>query len=170
MRLLSLTLFAVFFLFCGSTFAQDEKIAHVNLGNLLELLPETAEAEKRMEDLRDSLVTSFEDRVAQLEEDFGVFQREVAEGTISRVDQQKREQKFQQEQEQLRTFEQRMQQRLQQERQRKLSPILSKVETAIRQISEEEGYTFVFDVSGGSLLFAEESKDITGDVLDRLQK
>jgi outer membrane protein len=170
MRSLSLTLFAVFFLLSGSTYAQDEKIAHVNLGNLLELLPETAEAEKRMEDLRDSLVTSFEDRVAQLEEDFGVFQREVAEGTISPVDQQKREQKFQTEQEQLRTFEQRMQQRLQQERQRKLNPILTKVETTIRQIAEEEGYTFVFDVSGGSLLFAEDSKDITGDVLDRLQK
>jgi outer membrane protein len=170
MRSLSLTLFAVFFMLCGSTFAQEQKLAHVNLGNLLELLPETAEAEKRMEDLRDSLVMSFEDRVAKLEEDFGIFQREVAKGSISRVEQQKREQKFQAEQEQLRTFEQRMQQRLQQERQRKLSPILAKVETAIRQISEEKGYTFVFDVSGGSMLFAEESKDITGDVLDRLQE
>jgi outer membrane protein len=150
--------------------AQEQKIAHVNLGNLLELLPETAQAERKMEDLRDSLVMSFEDRVAQLEEDFGVFQREVAEGTLSPIDQQKREQKFQQEQEKLRTFEQRMQTRLQQERQDMLNPILQKVETAITELAEENNYTFVFDVSGGSMLFAEESKDITGAVLDRLQE
>jgi len=162
-------LFSVLFCLSSVLVAQDQKIAHVNLGNILELLPETAEAERRMEDLRDSLVVSFEDRVAKLEEDFGLFQREVAEGTISRIDQQKREQKFQQEQEELRTFEQRMQGRLQQERQRMLGPILEKVETQISQLAKEKGYTFVFDVSGGSLLFAQESKDVTGELLDRLQ-
>lgn len=162
-------LFSVLFCLSSVLVAQDQQIAHVNLGNILELLPETAEAERRMEDLRDSLVVSFEDRVAKLEEDFGLFQREVAEGTISRIDQQKREQKFQQEQEELRTFEQRMQGRLQQERQRMLGPILEKVETQISQLAKEKGYTFVFDVSGGSLLFAQESKDVTGELLDRLQ-
>ncbi len=170
MRILSLILFSSFFLLSTTLVAQDQKLAHVNLGNLLELLPETAEAESRMEDLRDSLIMSFETRVAKLEEDFGVFQQEIAEGNISRVDQQKREQKFQQEQEQLRTFEQRMQNRLQQERQRMLGPILEKVETVITNLAEERDYTFVFDVSGGSMLFAEESKDVTGEVLERLQE
>lgn len=170
MRILSLILFSSFFLLSTALVAQDQKLAHVNLGNLLELLPETAEAESRMEDLRDSLVMSFENRVAKLEEDFGVFQREIAEGNISRVDQQKREQKFQQEQEQLRTFEQRMQNRLQRERQRMLGPILEKVEAVITNLAKERDYAFVFDVSGGSMLFAEDSKDVTGEVLERLKK
>jgi outer membrane protein len=150
--------------------AQEQNFAHVNLGNVLELLPETAEAEKKMENLRDSLVMSFEDRVAQLEEDFGVFQREVAEGNISRVNQQKKEQQFQQEQQELGAFERSMQQRLEREREKVLGPILEKVNTVITNLAKENNYTFVFDISGGSLLFAEESKDISGEVLDRLRE
>jgi outer membrane protein len=170
MRIIPFIFVSIFFIFTTTLMAQDQKFAHVNLGNLLELLPETAEAERKMEDLRDSLVMSFEDRVAQLEEDFGVFQRKIAEGTLSPIDQQKKEQEFQQEQEKLRTFEQRMQMRLQEERQKMLGPILQRVETAITEIAEEKGYTFVFDVSGGSMLFAKESNDVTGLVLDRLKQ
>ncbi len=170
MRVLNIILVSLFFLFATTADAQEQKFAHVNLGNLLEVLPETSEAERKMEELRDSLVMSFEERVAQLEEDFGVFQREIAEGNLSRIDQQKKEQKFQQEQEQLRTFEQRMQQRLQQERQLMLGPILQKVETAISDVAKENDFAFVFDVSGGSMLFAAESKDVTALVLARLKE
>lgn len=170
MRIVKSIILSLIVLTSISLQAQEQNFAHVNLGNILELLPETAEAEKKMENLRDSLVMSFEDRVAKLEEDFGVFQREVAEGNISRVNQQKKEQQFQKEQEELGAFEQGMQQRMEREREKILGPILEKVNNVITSLAEENDYTFVFDISGGSLLFAEESKDITGEVLDRLRE
>jgi outer membrane protein len=47
-----------------------------------------------------------------------------------------------------------------------------RLEEAVRQIAEKEGYTFVFDknAEGGALVFARDAYDLTSKVIDQVDK
>jgi outer membrane protein len=49
-----------------------------------------------------------------------------------------------------------------------LKPILEKIDVAVKAVGKEGGYTFIFDTSSGSMLFATESEDITSLVKTKL--
>ncbi len=51
-----------------------------------------------------------------------------------------------------------------------LGPVLQKVDSAIRKVATDGGYDYVFDVSGGNILYAEEKHEITADVLYELRR
>ncbi|NIT55300.1 MAG: OmpH family outer membrane protein, partial [Aliifodinibius sp.] len=50
------------------------------------------------------------------------------------------------------------------------SPLYDKIDSVIKQISEEEDYDMVFDVVQGVILYAKPEYDITDRVLDELNK
>jgi outer membrane protein len=45
-------------------------------------------------------------------------------------------------------------------RQALYQPIVEKINTAIKELAKEQGYTYIFDSSAGVLLFAEESDNL----------
>ena len=49
---------------------------------------------------------------------------------------------------------------LQNKQQELFNPLIEKVQDAIKRVSEENGYTYVFDVSMGSLLYYEKGDNI----------
>ncbi len=49
-----------------------------------------------------------------------------------------------------------------------MSPIMEKINTIIQQLRIEGGYAFIFDASAGALLAADESLDLTAEVVRRL--
>lgn len=49
-----------------------------------------------------------------------------------------------------------------------VAPIIARINDAVRAIGVEEEYDLVLDVSGGAVAYADESLDITDDVLERL--
>ena len=58
---------------------------------------------------------------------------------------------------------------LYQKRTELVQPIQEKIYTALNELSQTKGYTFVFDLaSGTSILYASERADISDDVLDQL--
>lgn len=58
---------------------------------------------------------------------------------------------------------------LYQKRTELVQPIQEKIYTALTELSQTKGYTFVFDLaSGTSVLYASERADISDDVLDQL--
>ena len=59
--------------------------------------------------------------------------------------------------------------KLYQKRTELIQPIQEKIYTALTELSQTKGYTFVFDLaSGTSVLYASERADISDDVLDQL--
>lgn len=168
MKRISIFILSIVFLGFQSLVAQDQQFAHVNLGNVLAEMPQVAEAEEELQELRDSLKTVYEQRIKQLEADYGAFQREVAQGTIPPVQQQQKAQEFQAEQQKIMEFEQQLSSKMEMRRQKKLAPILEQVENAIEKIAVEKGYTMVFDTSGGAMVYAEESKEISDEVKSEL--
>jgi outer membrane protein len=49
-----------------------------------------------------------------------------------------------------------------------MSPIMERINTIIQQLRVEGGYTFIFDASAGALLAADETLDLTAEVVRRL--
>ncbi|MCF7858968.1 MAG: OmpH family outer membrane protein [Candidatus Cloacimonetes bacterium] len=51
-----------------------------------------------------------------------------------------------------------------------LAPILNKLKTIIEKISVENNYSYVFDASAGSILYAKPNFDITDMILEEMEK
>lgn len=156
------------FMMAFSVFGQEQKHAHLNLGNILAMMPEVAEAEANMKNLRDSLVQVYEGRLEGLQNEYGAFQAEMAQGNVAPIDQQKKAQEFQQKQQQLVQFEQQIPTIMEIRRQQKLVPILERIDQAVKEVANENGYSMVFDTSGGAMLFAAETEDIMSLVKAKL--
>ena len=57
-------------------------------------------------------------------------------------------------------FQQSSQESIQQKRNEVLSPLLEKAQNAINEVATENGYTYIFDISLGTIVYGQESKDI----------
>ena len=57
---------------------------------------------------------------------------------------------------------------LTQRRQALLAPVLDKLNDAIVAVGKEKGYSFIFDVSGGSMLYVTEADDVSALVASKL--
>ena len=51
-----------------------------------------------------------------------------------------------------------------------LAPILTTIDKVIRKIGEERAYDYIFDAVQGSIVYALDSHNLTGDVLNELKK
>ena len=51
-----------------------------------------------------------------------------------------------------------------------LGPVLDKINETLKKIGEEEGYSFVFDASKGTIVYADEALNLTEKVLEELKK
>jgi outer membrane protein len=77
------------------------------------------------------------------------------------IELQKTQQELQLKQEALQKFDRESQESAAVKRDELLKPILTKVQDAIKAVAKANGYLMVFDVSGGFMLFAAESDDLT---------
>jgi outer membrane protein len=57
-------------------------------------------------------------------------------------------------------FQQSSQESIQQKRNEVLSPLLEKAQNAINEVAVDNGYTYIFDISLGTIVYGQESKDI----------
>ena len=65
-------------------------------------------------------------------------------------------------------FQQTSQESIQQKRNEVLSPLLEKAQNAIDEVAKEKNYTYIFDISLGSIVYGEESRDIMPLVKSKL--
>ena len=49
-----------------------------------------------------------------------------------------------------------------------VQPIMERINSIIQEIRRDGSYTFIFDVAGGGLIAADESFDLTDEVMERL--
>ena len=57
-------------------------------------------------------------------------------------------------------FQQTAQESIQKKKEDLYGPILKKADAAIKEIAKEKGYAYIFDTSGGTVLYAQESDDV----------
>lgn len=160
--------------FCGviSMNAQmgGQKFAYVDSDYILSNIPEYADAQEELNTLStkwENEVKAIYDKVSEM---YRKYQTEMV--LLSEDQKRAREQEIINKEQEAKTLQMQYfgaEGQLYQKRTELIQPIQEKIYTALTELAQTKGYTFVFDLaSGTSILYASDKVDISDDVLDQL--
>ena len=174
MKTLKSLLLTVALVCCGalSTYAQigGQKIAYVDSDYILSNIPEYADAQEEL----NALSTKWENEIKaiynKVSEMYKKYQTEMV--LLSEDQKHAREQEIINKEQEAKNLQ--MQYfgadgQLYQKQTELVQPIQEKIYTALTEIAQTKGYSFIFDLaSGTSILYASDKVDVSDDVLDQL--
>ena len=158
----------LFLALAGFNFVSAQKFGYMNAGNFLESLPEVHKSDSLLILYQDTLAAKGKVMMDKFEIEYKAYIEEANKGTLPPVQAQQKEANLQKQNEGIENYRKEAQQKMEVRRQVLLKPILTKIDVAVKAVGKEGGYTFIFDMSGGSMLFAAESEDITPLVRKKL--
>lgn len=137
---------------CIPVFAQQPlKFGHVNTEELFAALPELDNVEKLMEveyKKQESQLTTLQEAMKAKQEEYMKLVK-----TMSAEERAQREDELTQMNQRVQNFYTLAQQLLQSKEQELKAPLLRKVETAIQEVGEENGFLYIFEVTSGVPVF-----------------
>jgi outer membrane protein len=142
------------------------KFGHINSNELLSKMPKVIEAKKKIEELG----KSYEDQLKELRSEYDkkLAAYQAGQATWPEATRKSKETDLLQLQERMQSFNQTANEDIQKKQEEYLSPIVNKVKEAIKAIAKEGKYAYIFDSGVGSVLYAQESDDITPLVKKKL--
>lgn len=162
-------LFSIFLIGTSLTTAiAQQKFGHLNSGNVLEQMPEVLDSDKKLLALDDSLGVVLDTMAARFKIKYDAALKAVNEGTMTKLQQDNAEKDLSAEQTKITEFQKSAQAFIAQKRQIFLAPVLDRLNTAIVAVGKEKGYSFIFDVSAGNLLYVTETDDVSDLVAAKL--
>jgi outer membrane protein len=156
---------AVMMTLAGTSYAQL-KLGYINSLELLSLMPEVAVADKEIETFAKSLETQYTVMLKEYETKGAEYEANYKTWTPSLLQSKQRE--LVDLESRIGEFQQSIQEDIADKREQKYAPILEKADIAIKAVAAEGKYTYIFDASTGSLLFADESENILSKVKAKL--
>lgn len=151
-----------------STGIQAQKFGYINSQELLSQLPEVKESTANIETLKKQLQKKGQDMVASLQQKYTALQQDQEQGRLSPVQLETEANKLREEEAQIAQFEQTSQQKIYDKTELLLSPIQEKVNNAIKEVAQDNGYTYIFDTSLGMVLYADPGADVSAQVKAKL--
>ena len=156
---------ALFGTFISATYAQN-KLGYINSRELLEVMPEVKKADsslqiyaKSFQDQLESMSKEYESKVKDFQANEKTMNEAVKEVKVKEV---------QQLQERMETLQQSAQEKTAKRREEMYKPILEKADKAIKDVAKENKYDYIFDASGGAILFAKDSDNVLSLVKTKL--
>ena len=131
--------------------AQETKIAFVNSQEIFGMMPELGAIETQLNTKQEQVkknAAALENEYNLKMEEFKKSDDEVTEALL--MDRQKQ---IQQIEERYQAFIQNSQKEVQDLQQKLLAPVQEKMQKAIQAVGEEKGYTYILDLSSGSVAF-----------------
>jgi outer membrane protein len=158
-KLLGIILIAVL-VSASNVFAQkDYKFGHINSNELLSVMPERDSARIEIQSYSQMLQQEMEAMQVELQTKYTTYMEK--QETYSDLVRQSKEQEIQEMQQRIQSFQQTAQQDLQQKEAELFQPIMDKAQAAIEKVAKANGFTYIFDLgAGGVLYFSEQSTDI----------
>jgi len=150
-----------------SLMAQEVKLGHVNSQEILTIMPERADIEKKINDLQ----SQWEKELVKMREEYNSKIKEYQEkqATMPESIKQARQSEISEIEQRITTFQQTAYTDLQKKQQEFFAPVVDKVKKAITEVSAEGNYTYVFDLSTQSIIYqSPKSNDLTGAVKKKL--
>ena len=140
-----IVLFALFVLPL-SIFAQDLKFGHIDRGEIIKVMPEFTSAQKTLEDLS----LKYKEEISKLETE---FQKEYTEfqqngATLAEAIKSSREANLQRMYNNIQEFTSKAQDDLQAKQVDLMKTITDKLNKAIKEVGNENGFLYIFDVQG----------------------
>lgn len=172
-RLVKVAVVAVGLFLTGSTVNAQQKLGHINSQELLDAMPEMKAANatfktfqdqkenalKQMDAERQKKITTYQEKARMLSEANKEVLGKEMETLVKEIqDMEKR----------ITETQQKAQQELQAKQNELFSPLIKKAEDAVRSVSKEKGYAYVFDVSQPGLVYFDGGDDIINLVKAKL--
>jgi outer membrane protein len=159
MKKISIILLILFAGIANVTNAQSLKFGHIDIQQLIQVMPErttaVADLEKTSKELEDMLGT-MQTELQTMFKDY-TDKRE----TMSDLVRQAKEEDIQAKQQRIETFRTQSEQQLQQKQQDLMKPIINKADSCISVVAKEQGLIYVFDISSRVVLYqSNQSVDI----------
>jgi len=145
----------------------QNKFGYIDSQELLLLMPERKTAETEVQNFAKSLEAQLGSMTAEYQESVQEYQ--ANEASYTDLVKQDKVAEITGLEQRIQTFQQNAQQSLQQKEQELLEPILSKARKAIEDVATEGGFTYIFDKSQGSILYAKETENILPLVRKKLK-
>jgi len=165
-KIFSVVFFTIM-IFGNFSFLQaQEKFAHINTEQLLRQMPGRQQAQEELQRYAQELETQFTAMQTEFQTKYQDFLEN--ESTYSDLIKQSKQRELGSLQERITEFQESAQQDLAQRENQLLQPIIDQARTAIEDVAKEQGYTYVFDMSAGSLLYANPGDNILPLVKDKL--
>ncbi len=127
------------------------KIGHIDSNELLKLMPEREDAQKKLEQHAKTLEQQLMNMGNEFEKKYKEFLEQQA--TMSELIRQTRTNELQELQMRIENFQLSAQQDLEKREIELLGPIVDKAKKAIEEVAKENGYTYILDVASGALLY-----------------
>ncbi len=149
----ALFIFAIFMTaFTTSTQAQtNAKFGYINSAKLLEKIPERTKLEKELDAYRKKLEDEIQTMVTEYTTKVQEYQNN--ESTMSDLIKQSKESEIREMEKRIQTFRQTADVDFQNKQTELFNPLLEKAQKAIEKVGDDNGYTYIFDVSMGTLLY-----------------
>jgi outer membrane protein len=145
----------------ASAFALGEatlKLGYVNSQELLSIMPEMMKADNDLKTFAKQYQDQLETMGKEFEKKGGEYQ--AAEKTMSDAVKEVKQKELQSLESRIRDYQQSAQEKIGKKKEDLYKPILEKADKAIKDVAKEKGYSYVFDASGGGLLYANESDNL----------
>ncbi|MBS1625312.1 MAG: OmpH family outer membrane protein [Bacteroidetes bacterium] len=165
MRKLIVAIAAVFTL--GTASAQTQKIGHLNSAEILQAMPEyktmSEAVDKKKQEyakLMESMYAEYEKKSKEVQEGGDKMTQAVLDLKVQEIkDLEKR----------IQDFEQKAQQDLQKYAEDQMKPLQDKYMKGVKEVSKDQGYTYIFDIAAGGVVYYPESgTDITQAVKTKI--
>ena len=146
--------------FSVTLFAQSGlKLGHINSQELLQAMPESDSAQAKLEKVSKELQAQLETMQVELN---NKYQDYIAKrDTYSELIKQTKETELNEMNQRIQSFQQTAEQDMQKQRADIFKPVLDKANKAIADVSKENNFTYIFDISAGVVIYhAENSIDI----------
>lgn len=150
------------------TFAQDLKFGHVYMSEVIVLMPEYNSAVKEMETLRDKYIEEINMAQQEMQRKYTEYMNQRDSLPVSI--QQRRQKEIEDLAQRGEEFQREVEQILAQKQQELTEPVLKKANDALKQVGQEKGFIYIFDLSQVPIPYVDTQKsiDVTADVKAKL--
>jgi len=158
-RILAIVALSAAFL-ANTTHASAQKLAHVNVDELLGLMPETQAAQTEMQKYADQLQKDLEEMQSEAQAKYQNLLTNQNTWTQLRLT--KEQEELEGMAQRIQQYQQQAQEDLQKKQMDLMQPIIEKAQNAVNEVAREKSYNYVFDSSRskGVVIFVEKGEDI----------
>lgn len=131
--------------------AQNAKLAHINTQEIFSQMPELSGIETQLNNQQEEISKNGQAIIDEFNKKSEEFQKLAATSSDAvKADHQKQ---LEQINERYQMFLQNSQRTMEELRQKLLAPVQQKIAEAIKAVGDEKGYTYVFDLASGSIVY-----------------
>jgi outer membrane protein len=164
-RLIGLVALVIFFASGQNAAAQNFKFGHINSDELFSIMPERDTIISQMEALRTELQNELELMHVEYNNKLNDYTNQAEQ--LSDLVRQTKEEELVGLNQRITNFQQSADQQLQSKQIELMQPVIQKAEKAIQDVAREEGFTYIFDLSRGPIIYFDETK--SEDILEKVK-